>query len=205
MAGIRKFKPDPEELRALYQVKSMREIATHYGVGETVVWARIREYGITYENGGNGRKRPRGEFSLEHRLNLSRAHQGQQAHEKSPRWKGGVHARNMRERQTGAYKQWRLAVLRRTNNCCERCGIEFGGYCECCGAAKRAHVHHKESFAHVPEKRFDPENGEALCHRCHHLHHHGKPGELLETPNVETRAISSEAAKGKRFGGTFND
>src|SRR5690349_18351626 len=76
------------------------------------------------------------------------------------------------------------------------CGVENGTACECCGAQVRLHVHHVESFAKVPERRFDPNNSEILCPKCHHSRHWSKPGEFGGSPNVKSRVTPSEAAEG---------
>jgi endogenous inhibitor of DNA gyrase (YacG/DUF329 family) len=52
---------------------SMKEIAAHYGVGETVVHKRIHEAGIKAK--AHGDRRGRG-FSAEHRVSLSKAQKG---------------------------------------------------------------------------------------------------------------------------------
>lgn len=85
----RKFDPSREELDDLYQTHPMREIAKKYGVGETVVWKRIHEYGITFNDGINeNRGKPR---SMDHRASLSRAHKlsGRWLGENNPNYKGG--------------------------------------------------------------------------------------------------------------------
>lgn len=196
--GRRTFNPSRDELEALYQQLSMNQIAKRFDVGETVVWKRLAEFGIKlrdYEDGGH-RKKPGRMFSKEHRKALSRAHTGKQVGDKSPRWKGGNTDKLLQLRRTGAYKQWKLEALELKGGACERCGAKRGAMCEHCGHRVALHVHHVESFANVPARRFDPTNSEVLCSKCHHEHHHGKPGELLETPNVKARAISSEAAEG---------
>jgi hypothetical protein len=42
----RKFKPPKNEANALYKKLSMAEIGKHYGVGETVVFMSMKEYGM---------------------------------------------------------------------------------------------------------------------------------------------------------------
>lgn len=209
----RKFDPDPSELRRLYQTMSMRAIAEHFGVGETVVFHRIREHGIVldgFEKGGH-RKRTGRQFSEAHKLALRRSHAGNWTGEKNPNWRGGVDRENRRLRGSEDYQRWRIAALARAGNACEGCGVKNGTVCECCGTKIRLHVHHIESFSAVPERRFDPANSEVLCPRCHDSRHHGKSGELLETPTgveMAPRAISSQAAHVSRKAqgrGRFND
>lgn len=169
----RTFEPDRDELEKLYQQHSMRDISRIYGVGETVVWKRLKEYGITlrdYEDGGH-RKKPGREFSLEHRQNLSKAHRGRWSGEKNPHWKGGATEKMRRERQSGAYRQWRIAALALRGNACQECGVEKDVICECCGHKISLHVHHIHSFAKYADLRFDPENSEVLCSKCHRSRH----------------------------------
>lgn len=172
----RSFNPPKEELEALYQEMSGRKIADHYGVGETVVWKRLKEHGIAlygFQSGGHRKKTGR-EFTRQHRENLSKAHRGRWAGSKNPNWKGGVHEKNMELRRSGQYRQWKLASRERAGNKCEECGVEHGSVCRCCGTKIGLHVHHIRSFAKNPELRFDPENSRVLCPKCHHCSHHGK-------------------------------
>ena len=67
----RKFNPPKDELNELYQKLSMRAIADVYGVGETVVWKRIKEFGIKLKKYGNHRKKRGIVFSEEHKKNIS--------------------------------------------------------------------------------------------------------------------------------------
>jgi 5-methylcytosine-specific restriction endonuclease McrA len=181
--GVREFAPPKAKLERLYQRHSMREIARMHGVGETVVWKRLKEYGIKlkdYEDGGH-RKKPGRQFSREHRENLSKAHRGRWAGDKNPHWKGGVYDANLRLRRTGAYRQWKLAALEYRGNRCQQCGAQNGTACACCGHRITLHVHHILSFSQYPELRFDAGNSEVLCPKCHHSRHHGKSGEFGET------------------------
>ena len=52
---------------------SMAEIATKYGVGETVVWKRLHEHGIELRDFKNHRLKPGRIFSEEHRRNISQS------------------------------------------------------------------------------------------------------------------------------------
>lgn len=196
--GKRDFDPPADVLRDLYQTMSMREIAKKFGVGETVVWKRLQEHGIKlrdFEAGGH-RLKPGRIFTKAHRLNISLANTGKWAGDKNPHWKGGAQVVNLRLRASGAYRRWKQDALALRGNKCQGCGVANGTVCECCGTRVRLHVHHVESFAKVPDKRFDPSNSEILCAKCHHSRHRSKPGEFGGSPNVESRVTPSEAAEG---------
>lgn len=170
----RAFKPSKDELAALYQTLSMAQIAEHYGVGETVVFKRIKEHGITlrgFELGGHRTKTGK-KFSQEHRENISTAQLALgRVGERNPRWKGGSTEENLRLRRTGAFKKWKKTSLERAGNKCQQCGALGGRICECCGVKVTLHVHHVKSFADHPALRFDPENSEVLCPKCHLSRH----------------------------------
>lgn len=183
----REFNPDRAEMEALFQSMTMLELAKHYGVGETVVWKRAKEFDLKREDGRRKRYKPRTDA---HRKALSLSRRGKWGGEKAPNWRGGIHAVNMRLRSSGAYKQWKIESKKRAGNRCEGCGVENGSICECCGTKITLHCHHLKSFAKHPELRFDPENSEVLCPKCHYSRHNGKSGELLERP---TGKISSQA------------
>lgn len=173
----RKYELDPKQLDEMYQRMSMRDIAAHFGCGETLIWARIKEFGIVHHNtDGNGRKRKRPPVTDEHRKNMGEARRGKYGGENAPRWRGGAAAANLRLRASGAYKQWKIASRKRAGNRCEECGIENGSTCPCCGTSIRLHCHHIKPFAQFPESRFDPENSEVLCPKCHTQRHNGKIG-----------------------------
>ncbi len=167
----RRFDPPKEDLASLYQTMPMADIAKHYGVGETVVWKRLKEHGIALNEFVNHRLKPGREFSLSHKKSLSEAHKGKWAGERNPNWKGGVHKQNLAIRATGDYKQWRVAALAAKGNRCEDCGVQQDNVCDCCGTKIRLHVHHIKSFSKYPELRFDPLNAEVLCPKCHNARH----------------------------------
>lgn len=181
--GRRSFDPPKEELANLYQTMSMIEIAAHYGVGETVVWQRLKDHGIKlrdFENGGH-RLKPGRIFSKEHRENIGRSMRGKIG-PLNRNWKGGKTAQNIQLRGSIEYREWKRAALSLRGSQCQECGVRNGFECECCGIRIVLHVHHVESFARVPERRFDPTNSEVLCPKCHHRRHRRKPRELLERP-----------------------
>lgn len=162
----RSFNPPARELAKLYKTMSLAKIAEHYGVGETVVWKRVKEHGIS----GNHRLTPK-TFTPEHRVALSLVKRGRWSGDRNPNWKGGVRLQNLEARATGEYKQWRYAALVRAGFKCESCGKEQGSICKCCGDKLSLHVHHVQSFADHPELRFDPKNSEVLCSKCHWRSH----------------------------------
>jgi 5-methylcytosine-specific restriction endonuclease McrA len=181
--GRRDFDPPADELRALYQTMSMAEIAAKYGVGETVVWKRLKDHGIKlrgYEEGGH-RLKPGRIFSEDHRRKISRSMRGKVG-PLNRNWKGGRATKSLQLRGSIEYREWRNAALSLRGDKCQECGVANGWTCECCGTHIVLHVHHLESFARVPERRFDPANSEVLCPKCHRRRHRRKPRELLETP-----------------------
>lgn len=179
----RNFDPAPDELHDLYQKFSMAEIAKKYGVGETIVFTRLKEHNITlrgFESGGH-RLKPGRIFSESHRKSISRSMRGKTG-PANRNWKGGKTAESLRLRGSIEYREWKQAALILRGNKCQDCGVENGFICKCCGTHIVLHVHHVQSFAKVPERRFDPTNSEVLCPGCHHARHRSKPREMLETP-----------------------
>lgn len=168
----KRFNPPREELNMLYQQMSMRKIAAHYGVGETVVWKRLKEHGITLDEHGNHRLKKNRVFSEEHLANLRKSRKEKRTFgSANPNWKGGMTDINRRLRTSVEYKEWRVAALELRGNKCQKCGVCDGETCECCGTKVKMHVHHVKSFAKFPESRFDPENSEVLCPKCHYDSH----------------------------------
>lgn len=171
--GRRTFKPSAEELSALYQQHSMRELSRIYDVGETVVWKRLKEFDITlrdYEDGGH-RKKPGKTFTEAHKEALSNAHKGKRRGSNNHNWKGGKTLDGIKLRLSPEYQEWKRLSLKRAGDKCEECGIQKGSVCKCCGLKMPLHVHHIEHFAKNPEKRFDPANSRVLCAVCHKRSH----------------------------------
>lgn len=170
----RSFQPPKEEMAALYEKMSMREVAVHYGVGETVVFHRLRQYGIPIKSRSERLAgRPK---SLEHRLAMSQAKIGKYVGPNSSNWKGGITAPNKLARSRRAYFDWKHAVLKAAGYRCESCGIEHGSVCGHCGHRVMLHAHHKKPFAKNPNLRYEQSNGKALCERCHDSEHDKKIG-----------------------------
>lgn len=186
MAGKRRFFVDRELLESMYQSMTMRQIADHFGCGETVVWKRIHEAGIKLKGHENPRCRPK-EFTEQHIAALresGKRRRGKFVGENSYNWRGGMTDANRALRGSGAYSEWKRTALDLAGNKCQSCGDVRGRICECCGHKTTLHVHHVRSFAKHPELRFDPTNSEVLCTKCHNSRHNGKLGEFGETPNA---------------------
>jgi hypothetical protein len=164
----RQFNPPRDELESLYQKLSMREIAKHYGVGETVIFTRIKEAGL---RGPTRSERLSGTPKSESHKAAIKAAVGDRSGPANPNWRGGVSPISARERTSAKYRAWKEAVLQRADYRCERCGVEAGSRCDCCGHIRRLHAHHKEHFSRNHAERYNPANGEALCERCHHVEH----------------------------------
>lgn len=166
-----------DELRILYQTKTLAELAEFYGCGETTVWLKLKQHGIEHAQYGKygHRHRPR-VFSELHLKRMSEGRKGLYIGEKSGNWKGGATVKNLRARGGKEYRDWRAAALQLRGGKCQDCGAVDGHTCECCGTHVKLHVHHVFSFAKHPEKRFDPANSEVLCPKCHWSRHRGKIG-----------------------------
>lgn len=174
------FNPPIDELANLYRQMSMAKLAAHYGVGETVIFTRIKEAGLPYISRAERLKGvPKTETHIEA---MRKAQTGNNRGDANPNWKGGITKESNRQRSSMENKQWKATVLARANQTCQRCGVGNGSRCDCCGHIIRLHVHHVKSFKDYPALRFDPDNGEALCEKCHYIEHHGKSGELLGSP-----------------------
>lgn len=87
----------------------------------------------------------------------------------NPNWKGGIKSANRIIKDSEEYKNWRQQVFVRDNWTCQRCN-------------KRSkknqyiiiHAHHKKPFSVFPELRFEVDNGETLCKKCHDKEPKGK-------------------------------
>lgn len=193
----RSFQPPKAELKRLLKQMSMRDIATHYGVGETVVFMRVKQYGLEGPS--------RSERLSTYAKNRPDSHNQKIAETLSTRtgslsvgWKGGLTEERKLARGTQKYAKWKMSVIKRDGFKCVRCGVEQGYVCECCGSRILLHAHHIKSFSEHPELRYEVSNGISLCGICHWQEHNGKQGELLETP--ESLRRHNVAGNGKRDG-----
>lgn len=170
----RKFDPPKNQLNKLYQKYSMAKIAEHYGVGETVVHARLKEHGISIKNHEkHGHRTKSRQFSDEHLANLRAAckkKRGRYRGENSPHWKGGVSGSSRSGRSIAEYKDWKKAVLDKYDYTCQDCGLRQE-LCKTCGHKPILHCHHIKDYRDNPKLRYAVSNGIALCKRCHHNRH----------------------------------
>lgn len=86
--------------------------------------------------------------------------------EKSHSWKGGISYLKKQIRKNIEWKEWRRQVFERDNWTCQICGIRSSKneYVE-------IHPHHIKSYSEYPELRFNVDNGQTLCSKCHHKLH----------------------------------
>ena len=70
-------------------------------------------------------------------------------------WQGGKTLQND-NRDSHEYKNWRILVYKRDNYKCVKCGSK-----------NNLNAHHKKSWKHYPELRYDIDNGITLCEKCH--------------------------------------
>lgn len=68
-------------------------------------------------------------------------------------WKGGTSKRDMSKQ-----KEWSTKVFIRDNYTCQDCG-KRGGYLQ---------AHHIKGYTEYPELRWDIDNGQTLCKKCHY-------------------------------------
>lgn len=177
------FNPPREELEQAISEMSMAKIAEKYGVSETVVFTRLKQLGIEGPSRSERLKRhvrtPEHNAKIAHALTLRTG-------ELASNWKGGVSSKDKLARTNIAYKAWKLSVLQKDGFKCVECDVEQGRVCPCCGSKTILHAHHVVPFSEAPELRYEVSNGVSLCGQCHWKSHHGKLGELLETPESHT-------------------
>lgn len=74
-------------------------------------------------------------------------------------WQGGISLLNDK-RDSSQYKEWRQLVYQRDEFKCVKCGSK-----------DKLNAHHKKSWKHYSELRYDVDNGITLCEKCHILLH----------------------------------
>lgn len=72
-------------------------------------------------------------------------------------WQGGKTKESDLLRTSAEYREWRLAVFKRDNFTCQKCGQR----------ARDIEAHHIKERCKYPELIFDVGNGLTLCHECH--------------------------------------
>jgi predicted RNA-binding Zn-ribbon protein involved in translation (DUF1610 family) len=75
-------------------------------------------------------------------------------------YKGQNAGFRQRTRNWAVYRAWRKSVFENSNYTCQKCGYKG-----------RLTAHHLNSFAEHEQERFDPDNGAALCWKCHWSFH----------------------------------
>ena len=177
----RRFHPPKDELADLFRRMSMKQIAEHYGVGETAVHKRIHEYGLN----GPGRAARMSAYAKvrpdEHNRKIAES-LSKRTGPLAANWQGGVTQLDKLARSGLDYRRWKAAVLARDGFRCAECGIEQGYVCPDCRHRVILHAHHIVPFSENPGIRFTLDNGITLCKPCHEKAHHSKSGELLGTP-----------------------
>ena len=146
--------------------------------------------------------------SVERCPECSRAFQQDENH---PLWKGGV---SSLEGLVYVLLRpvWGKPIMRRDNYTCQICGQKGGNkevhhvrlLTQIRDEVRSAHpeldianLSDKKKLAVLIVKAHQLQDGITLCKPCHKSIHTEKSGELLEYPNVKTRAISSQASEGK--------
>jgi len=76
-------------------------------------------------------------------------------------WKGGITPKNQTQRKGAEYAEWRKSVFQRDAYTCQKCSYK----------GKGLHAHHIKGWADHPELRFDINNGQTLCVKCHSTIH----------------------------------
>ncbi|MBU3897253.1 MAG: hypothetical protein KJ697_05000 [Nanoarchaeota archaeon] len=84
-------------------------------------------------------------------------------------WKGGITPQIELIRDSLEYKQWRINVFKRDHYSCQMRGTH-----------KMLQAHHMQVFSKYPESRFNIDNGQILCEKCHKVIH-TKNGDKIES------------------------
>jgi hypothetical protein len=75
---------------------------------------------------------------------------------KNPNWRNNSTIRNLSERLTRKYRNWRKKILERDEYRCIQCD-----------STEKLHVDHIRRFSEFPELRYEMTNGRTLCAPCH--------------------------------------
>ena len=181
---------DSEIIRRYESGESCRDIARSFGSYDSSISYRLKINGIKKRSISAATKgKPK---SLAHRKKVSEARINGNIPRgpEHPNWKGGVSDGWSKLKCSDEYKKWREAVYERDNYTCQWCGDSRG---------HNLNAHHIKHRSTHSELTCSVNNGITLCKRCHRALHSFTwsllkiLGELLETPNVKSRAISSQA------------
>lgn len=149
--------------------KSMKQISKEIGCGETRVYTKMDEFGITRRKISEALTGlPK---SDEHTEKIRARMVNRWRGENNPRWKGGIYRKSLEPRFNGEYVSWRKKVKLKYRNHCVECNRLLGVICKCCDQKIQFHVHHIKSVIKYPNLIFDVNNGILLCYSCHQKKH----------------------------------
>lgn len=143
----------------------MKKISLYLGCGETRVFVKMNEFGITRRRISEANKGI--SKTQEHKDKLSELSKGRWLGENNPKWKGGFYRDSLAKRYDSRYYKWRDEVIRKGDNKCSVCDKTLGITCECCGQKVQMYAHHVKPVKQYPELAFDVSNGILLCYSCH--------------------------------------
>lgn len=98
--------------------------------------------------------------------------------ENSAHWQGGITPENAKIRNSKQMAEWRTAVFKRDDYCCQICKAR----------GVHLHAHHIVPFSVNTDLRFALDNGQTLCKECHRMVHSGTNG--LKKPAIINGASS---------------
>lgn len=107
--------------------------------------------------------------------------------ENNPNWKGGITPKNLSERTSIKYNNWRDDVYKKDWYTCQCCGKSNG-------INKQAH--HLHNFSDNEDLRYDINNGITMCEECHYTTNpgsfHNTYGTINNTPEQLEEYINSK-------------
>lgn len=143
----------------------MKKIANYLGCGETRVFVKMDELGITRRKISEANKGM--SKTMEHRNKLSEVAKDRWSGKNNPKWKGGFYRESLNKRFNSDYYRWRDAVIKNGDSKCSICNKVLGIVCECCGQKIQMYAHHIKPILQYPELAYEVSNGQLLCYKCH--------------------------------------